>query len=138
MPLQDAQAKEAVAEVVVLHGTNDGGGIDPRIGKLPQLKQPPFSSYDSYKLLKRSKMALKGDKTAKLELPDKGKFKLELKDINKDKRRYVLRASIIKPDGKTFLPNMKVNARAGDIFFIAGQQSKKGILVLGIRVRPKK
>ena len=127
--------RAAIAEVVVLHGSNDGKGIDPRIGKLPQLEQPPFSSYDSYQLLKRSKLALKGDKPASMKLPDNGNFQLELKEV-KGKKRYVLRASIIKADGKTFLPSMKVNARSGDIFFIAGQKYKGGIMVLGIRVKP--
>ncbi|HHH11746.1 MAG TPA: hypothetical protein ENK23_06710 [Sorangium sp.] len=145
-PLQtkNTRAQQAVAEVVVLHGTNDGKGIDPSIGKLPQLKQPPFSSYDSYQLLKRSELSLKdGGAAATLTLPDKGRFKLALSGVQASKKhgrktRYKLRASIVKADGKTFLPNMNVNARAGDIFFIAGQKYKGGILVLGIRVRPKK
>ena len=38
------------AELVVLHGTNDGSGIDPKIGKMSELSKPPFSSYNSYKL----------------------------------------------------------------------------------------
>jgi hypothetical protein len=143
-PLQvdDAAKVAMVAEVIVLHGTNSGEGIDPKIGELKQLKEPPFSAYDSYKLLERTNMPLELAKEAALKLPNEGKFTLKLQEILKPKKkdeakRYVLEASIAKPDGKPFLPALTVNAQPNEIFFIAGQKYKKGILVLGIRVTPK-
>src|SRR6185312_16504900 len=39
------------SEVMVLHATNDNSGIDPKLGKIAALSKPPFSSYNSYRLL---------------------------------------------------------------------------------------
>src|SRR5450432_3577635 len=39
------------AEIILLYGTNDGSGLDPKIGALPALAQPPLSAYNSYKLV---------------------------------------------------------------------------------------
>jgi hypothetical protein len=133
----------ARAEVIVLHGLNTGEGIDPRIGDLPQLKQPPFSSYNTYKLLDRVQLPLARAQSREHPLPDKGKLKVHLTDVMEEKIagkkpevRYVLEASINKPGGREFLPVLKVKARPGEIFFVAGQKYKGGILVLGIRVSP--
>ena len=55
---------ELATEVMVLHATNSGKGIDSAIGKMPELKKPPFSSYDSYALLSKTRLPLsKDDKT---------------------------------------------------------------------------
>ena len=48
-----AATERGEAEVIVLHALNDGKGIDPKIGKMPQLRQPPFSSYSSSQLSDR-------------------------------------------------------------------------------------
>jgi hypothetical protein len=130
----------ARAEVVVLHGTNSGKGIDPRIGNLPQLKQPPFSSYDSYELLAQKELPLASATPEEMVLPNQGKLRVTLKDVKQDDkgRRYFVDASISKPGGKKFLPVLQVNAKPGEIFFVAGQKYKKGVLVLGIRIHPPK
>lgn len=131
-------AEQAVAEVLVLHATNDGNGIDPAIGDLPQLKQPPFSSYDSYKLLERGKLEL-GPK-GEMKLPDGGKLILELEkttsDDGKGKSRYLVAAKVLKKSGDKFV-SAEFNAREGVHFFLAGPPYEKGILVLGIRLAPK-
>jgi hypothetical protein len=51
-------------------------------------------------------------------------------------RRYLVTASIQKPDGNTFLPLLEVNAKPGEPFFVAGQTYKGGTLVIGIKVNP--
>jgi len=137
-----AQANAAVSmEVVVLHGTNDGTGIDPKIGKMPELAKPPFSAYNSYKLLDRSKQSSSKASPSTLKLPNDGVLKISLKDVvppkKKDEaKRFVINASIQKPGGNTFLPLLEVNAKAGETFFVAGQNYKGGILVIGIKVNP--
>ncbi len=138
-----ARVHEAKAQVIVLHATNEHEGIDPRIGDLPQLKKPPFSAYDTYKLLDRHEVPLVGSKPGKVKLPDTRVLEIELKDVLEPKKpeekpRYLIRASIAKPgQKKKFLRRLDVNAKPGEIFFVAGQAYKKGILVLGIRVLPK-
>ena len=131
--------QHAHAEIIVLHATNDKKGIDPKIGKLPELAKPPFSSYDSYKLLDRADIDLAKGQADRRKLPDDGQLVVTLNEITQpakrgDPLRYGVGASIQKPGGKTFLPGVTVSAKKGEIFFVAGQTYKKGILVIGIRI----
>ena len=134
--LADAE-NVAVAEVLVLHATNDAKGIDPAIGDLPQLKQPPFSSYDSYKLLERGKLDL--GPSGEMKLPDGGKLTLKLEKVQPGKKgesRYVVDAQVLKKNGDKFV-SAQFNTRENVHFFVAGPPYEKGILVLGIRVASK-
>lgn len=131
--------QSAKVEVLVLHATSGGTGIDPRLGDMPELKKPPFSSYDSYKLLDQSELVLEQGKANAKPLPDKGKLTLTLKEIVRSTKKdeldkFVLNASIVKPDDKPFLPSLDVNAHAKERLFIAGQKYDKGILVIVLRV----
>lgn len=132
---------EITSEIVILHATNDGKGIDPKIGKMPELGKPPFSAYNSYKLLERLKVSLQKGKPTTTKLPNGSVLMVSLKDVvaakKKDEpRRFVVSASIQKPGGTTFLPLLEVNAKAGENFFVAGQQHMGGVLVIGIKVAP--
>jgi len=141
-PEQQQTAKQvtaASAGVMVLHGTNDKSGIDPKIGDVPALSKPPFSSYNSYKLLDSSKLHLDIGKSMSLKLPTGRDLRVVFKGVSppakpSDPPRYVLTASIQKPDGKSFLPNVEVNAKSGEWFFVGGQDYKGGTLVIGIKV----
>lgn len=128
-------------EIIVLHATNDSSGIDPKIGKIPELSKPPFSSYNSYKLLDRPKIAVQKGKQSTVKLPNGRDMAVVLKDViapvkKGDVTRYVVSTSIQKPGGNTFLPLLEVNAKAGEWFFVAGQTYKGGILVVGVKVLP--
>lgn len=132
-------AAEVKAEVIVLHATNDGKGIDPTIGKIPALEKPPFSAYNTYKLLERADLKLPKGEAKDKDLPDGGKLFVTFKDVVKGKKagepdKFVLSASLNKADKKTFLPGVEVNAQKGEWFFIAGQKYKNGILVIGIKI----
>ena len=137
-----AATEQAVAtEFLVLHGTNDGSGIDPKIGKMAELSKPPFSAYNSYKLLEKSTASASKSKASTTKLPNGAVLKVTLKDIIEPKKKgdvkkYVMSASIQKPGGNTDLPLLEVNAKAGETFFVAGQNYKGGILVIGIKVNP--
>jgi hypothetical protein len=121
------------AEVLVLHATNTDKGIDPRIGDMPELKQPPFSSYKSYELLEKVKHPLKKDDPKMFDLPNGRVLQTKLLDVlPEDTVR--LSASINQPGGKTFLSRLEVKAKVGQPFIVAGQPYKGGILVLVIRV----
>jgi hypothetical protein len=120
------------AEVLILHATNEKKGIDPRIGKLPELAKAPFSNYDSYQLLDRVRLPLKKEE-AVLKLPNGRTLQVRLVDEpGPDSVR--LSASINRPNGKEFLPLLEVKAHVGQAFIVAGQSHKKGILVLVIRI----
>ena len=121
------------AEVLILHATNEKKGIDPRIGKLPELAKSPFSNYDSYELVDRARLPLKKDEPDNLKLPNGRTLQVRLLEVpQKDSVR--LSASINRPSGKEFLPLLEVKAHVGQAFIVAGQSYKKGILVLVIRV----
>jgi hypothetical protein len=140
---KDTAPAEVKAEIIVLHATNDGKGIDPSIGKMPELGKPPFSSFDSYKLLEKFELKLKKSDVQSHGLPDGGKLALTYKDFVKSKKKdegskFVLATSIDKPDGTSFL-DLNVTALEGSYFFVAGQKfgkdKEKGILVIGIKVK---
>jgi len=141
-PVKAAAADAAVStELIVLHGTNDGTGIDPKIGQMPELGKPPFSSYNSYKLLERSSANASKSQASTTKLPNGSILQVALKDVVEPKKkgeakRYIMSASVKKAGGKDFLPLLEVNAKAGETFFVAGQSYKGGVLVIGIKVNP--
>lgn len=138
-PAQAPVVASVKAEVIVLHATNDGKGIDPSLGNdkqlLKQLKKPPMSSYDSYKLLERPVLTLDRGKNVSHKLPNEGTFNVEFKDVvvEKDKTKLIVAASIDQPDGSRFV-EMTVTSARGGMFFVAGPAYKGGILVLAIRL----
>jgi hypothetical protein len=121
------------AEVMVLHATNAGAGIDGRVGNLAQLKKPPFSAYDTYKLLTQARTPLVQGAEAPAVLPDGGQVRLTLKQAVSQGRRKMA-VSIQKSDGSVFLPLAEVTTGADEPFFVAGYRHKSGILVIGIKL----
>ena len=121
------------AEVLILHATNEKKGIDPRIGKLPELEKSPFSNYDSYQVLDRVRLPLTKDASHNLKLPNGRTLQVLLID-EPGPNSVRLSASINRPNGKEFLPLLEVKAHVGQAFIVAGQSHKKGILVLVIRI----
>src|ERR1700712_5131433 len=87
------------AEVLILHATNEKKGIDPRIGKLPELGKSPFSNYDSYQVLDRARLPLTKDDAQNLKLPNGRTLQVKLlEEAQRDSVR--LSASINRPNGK--------------------------------------
>jgi hypothetical protein len=127
------EAPAYAAEILVLHATNDKKGIDPRIGDMPELKAPPFSSYDSYALLDKARLPLVKSAPKQLKLPNGRILETKLLEVlpNDNVR---ISASINQPEGGDFLPLLEVKAKVGQSFIVAGQSYKNGILVLVIRV----
>jgi hypothetical protein len=121
------------AEVLVLHATNTQKGIDARIGAMPELKKPPFSSYDSYELLDRARLDLDQKTPKTLKLANGRVLETRLVEVL-GKELVRLSASINQPGGKEFLPLLEVKAKVGQAFIVAGQRYKQGILVLVLRV----
>jgi hypothetical protein len=129
------------AEVMVVHALNNETGIDPRIGKIPALSKPPFSAYNSYKLLSRTNVALPRGQVSPLSLPQGRTLRLVYREMQGARRpgappRYVLTASIQGKNGKAFLPSMEVNAKAHEWFWIGGQSYQGGTIFIAIKVNP--
>ncbi len=126
-----APAQPVEAEVSVIHATNDpDGGIDPNIGKLPNL-----GNYKSYRLLQRTRVSIKKGSPATTQLPNARILQITLKDV-KDPQ-YIIDTSINQPGGATFLPLLEVRATVGAPVFIAGQSYQGGMLIIGIKILPR-
>ena len=129
------------SEVMLIVGSNDGSGIDPRLAKMPVLIRPPFSAYNSYRLLSRTSKPLTRGQASLQPLPTGRELRLTFKEALSPQKpggapRYLLSASIETPNGKSFLPLVEVNAKAGEWFWLAGQQYQGGTLFVGIRAVP--
>ncbi|HVY47555.1 MAG TPA: hypothetical protein VHB21_16815 [Minicystis sp.] len=135
---QDAPAPVS-AELVLLHGTNSGTGIDPRVGKIPALTKPPFSAYDSYDLLKREALPLLPNRPATTKLPNKGDLVITysgpVHGRKTGAKKYVVDLSIQR-HGAAILPLLKVNATPGEMLFAAVPGFRGGVLVIGLKVVP--
>jgi hypothetical protein len=125
------------ALIMVMHATQtDGGGsIDPSIGDMPQLKKPPFSAYNTYRLLDKKVLPLEKAKPATHGLITGRTVQVTLLDVTAD-HRFHIGAAINQPGGQAFLKLLEVNASANEPFFVAGQSYQGGTLVLGITIRP--
>lgn len=133
-----AERVEVPAEIMVLHATNSGGGIDPELRHLKQLRKPPFSAYDTYRLLRRHAITLEQQQPNNTELPNGRILRTVLKAVLPDDR-FRVSASISRPKRKGdkdrgYLPLLEVTAKRGEPFFVAGQSFRGGILVVGIQV----
>ncbi|CAN5372527.1 hypothetical protein BH09MYX1_BH09MYX1_56130 [soil metagenome] len=135
--LAQAPAVKANADIMVLHATQSAGAgsIDPQIGNVPQLKKPPFSSYNTYKLLDRKGLALQKGTAVTYVMPNKRVLQVTLQDVTAD-GRFKIAAAINDPSGGPFLKLLEVTAAANETFFVAGQSYDGGILVIGFTVKP--
>lgn len=129
-PEEAQQEKTTQADVMVLHATNAGEGIDKGIGNLPQLKEPPFSSYDTYRLLQRSQFRFSEKEPGELALPNGDTLQLAL--VKQDGPRIVAELRIFNGKKKKFSAQFKAAKKA--LFYVAGPRHKDGILVLGLRL----
>jgi hypothetical protein len=147
-PAQESGAMPPVAvapatipsEVMVLHATNDNSGIDPKLGKIPALSKPPFSSYNSYKLLTHTTQPLAKGMSSLFNLPTGRQLQLLYKDVIAPHKqglhtRFLISASIQSPAGKSFLPLVEVKANPGEWFWVGGQEYHGGALFIGIKIR---
>jgi hypothetical protein len=120
-------------ELLVLHATHGKPELDPRISDLDELKKPPFSSYERYRLIDRAKLPLVKGTPKTRRLPNGRVLKTELAGVLEgDVVRLV--ASINQPGAEDFLPLLEVKANVGQRFIVAGQRYQSGILVLVLRV----
>lgn len=131
-----AQAADGAADVIVLHASNDGEGIDDAIPDKHKLQRPPHSAYKRFKLLDRKTLDLKDTKGSTVPLPDRSQLELTLHGVEKngDDTRCMVTAKLAAPDGGSPPPPLKARAKPKEIFFFGGQPYQGGILVVGIRM----
>jgi hypothetical protein len=120
-------------EVLVILANEAEGVVDPSLGSIKALKQPPFNGFKSMKVLSRSAVELRTGKPAEVELPNGRHLQLEFLAQMPD-GRYKVQVSINRPNQKDYLPLLQVVASAGEPFFVAGQKYQGGTLVIGVQV----
>src|SRR4051812_30661406 len=126
-------AKDALPGEVLVILAGAEGEIDPSLSSLKALKEPPFNSFKSMKVLSRTPITLKGTESATVDLPNGRRLQLSLIERTADGRAKV-QVSINKPNQKDYLPLLQVIASAGEPFFVAGQKYQGGTLVIGVRI----
>jgi hypothetical protein len=119
-------------EVFVVLAKEEAGEMDPALAKMPALRNPPFKSFQSMKVLSRQQIALVEEKPVTVKLPNGRELRIELLERMADGRHKV-QVSINQPSKKDYLPLLQVKA-SEEPFFVAGQKYEGGTLVIGVRV----
>ncbi len=123
----------ATLEVMVLHATQTpgAGSIEPSIGNMPQLQQPPFSAWNTYRLLAKQSLTLQRGAPSSYTLPNGRILQITLEDITAGPR-FKIAAAINQPGGNNaYLKLLEVTAPPNQTFFVAGQQFQGGVLIIG-------
>jgi hypothetical protein len=122
------------AEVVVLQATMvpGPGSVPPGY---PQLTKPPFSVFNTYRVLDKKIIPLQVGGTGPFTLPNTRVLQVTFVNQTPDKRFHI-RVAINQPGGNAYLKLLEVTAGPNETFFVAGQPYNGGVLVLGITLRP--
>lgn len=125
------------AEVLVILAKQTEGNVDPQLEGIEALRQPPFNTFKSMKVLAKPSVKLSEGKPVRVELPNGRTLQLELQK-RMDDGRFKVRVSINRPgEKKDYLPLLQVMASPGEPFFVAGQKYQGGTLVIGVQVGKK-
>jgi hypothetical protein len=139
-----AQAQTAPAsvnaDVMSLHASTTGKKIDPKIGKLPQLKKPPFSQFPSWKLLAKTRLLLAKGAGQSYAVANGSTVTITYKDVVPpakagDPVRYAVTATVKKSDGST-PPATVVTALVGEAFFVSAGQYQTGVIMVAVKISP--
>jgi hypothetical protein len=129
-----AQGTAAQCIVTEIRGSNEKGGIDAKLERLKaKLSKPPFSSYDTFKLLGEQTVTAERGKPSAATLVN-GKLTLLFKDKlvaqgGKARLRFGIDVDD-KQGARTISTESKFDS--GDPFFIAGQPYDGGTYVLAL------
>lgn len=128
-----ARAQDQVGEVLVVLASEQPGVIDANLAQEPALRQPPFNSYRSMRLLGQHPVTLGAGRPVIVVLPNGRNLQITLVRMLPNGRLQV-RVSINRPEKTDYLQGVTVETSAGVPFFIAGQAYQGGTLVIGVRV----
>jgi hypothetical protein len=124
--------QRAVVEVMVLHATQNpnGGSIGPGIGNMPQLQQPPFSAFNTYRLLAKQSINLQRNVPMTYTLPNGRVLQVTLVNLLPGPR-FEIAAAINQPGSNSYLNLLRVTTPPNQAFFVAGQQFQGGVIIIG-------
>jgi hypothetical protein len=132
-----AAVKVVNAEIMVLLATQvEGhGSIDPAIGNLPQLKKPPLSAYNTYRLLDKRSLAIQMGSSSTYTLANGRVLQVSFVEPTAEQGFHV-KAAINQPGGNAYLKLLELTAKANEPFFVGGQSWSGGSILLAITLRP--
>jgi hypothetical protein len=124
------------AEVMVLFAAQvEGhGSIDPAIGNLPQLRKPPLSAYNTYRLLDKRSLELEVGRSSTYTMPNGRVLQVTFAEPTPD-HGFRVKAAINQPGGGPYLKLLELTAKPNEPFFVAGQTFNGGSIVLAITLR---
>jgi hypothetical protein len=126
--------ERASCEVLMIHGLREPGGIDQTLSQLRQLREPPFNTYTTFRLLRRARVPLAGTTPQSLDLPTGRKLRLSFLGRSGESRLR-FQVSITRPGRSDYLPAVQYVTQRGEPFFQAGQTYQQGVLVLAFVCR---
>jgi hypothetical protein len=126
---EDSAPSTAACEIFEIKASNDGDGVDPALRPLARkLKKPPFSSWKSFKLLKRHDKSVERMKTLNLGLVTGSKLTLLFRGASggqRNKTRLRLTFTLDDKNGKRKLDGT-INIDSGDYSLIGGDTIEQG------------
>jgi hypothetical protein len=129
------KAPVAQCTVTEILASNDKKGIDPRLEKFKaKLTKPPFSAWDTFKLLAETGAQAEKDKPTATKLATGGTLTLLLKDklvSQGGKARLRFGVDIDSRDGKRTVSTVVV-FDSGDSVLVAGEPFQGGTYILAL------
>jgi len=131
-PVPQPLPQRSVVEIMVLHATQNpgGGSIGPGIGNMPQLQQPPFSAFNTYRLLAKQSLTLQRNVPMTYTLPNGRVLQVTLTNVVAGPR-FEISAAINQPGSNSYINLLRVTTPANQTFFVAGQQFQGGVIIIG-------
>lgn len=138
VPRAHAQADLAACTFFEVKASNVGAGIDADLdGLAKKLSKPPFSSWTSFKLVKRHEEKLERMKSEDIRLALGGKLQALYHQRSKGtKARFSLSMSLDDKKGRRAL-DTKISVDAGDYFVIAMSTSSESSDILALTCNSK-
>jgi hypothetical protein len=135
-----ARAEEAACEILEVAATTQdpAGGIDAELKPLARkLKKPPFTSWNTFKLLARhaKQLTLLKAESVPLTVGQASVLYRQRSTASGKKDRLELAITVDGKDGKRML-DTKVNIDAGDYFLIGQNAQGNDGLILAFTCRP--
>lgn len=128
-----ARAQDQTGEVLVVLASEQPGVVDANLAQEPALRQPPFNTFRTMRLLERHPVRVSTTRPMVVALPNGRNLQIALVRMLPNGRLQV-RVSINRPDKNDYLQGVVVETSPGVPFFIAGQAYQGGTLVIGVRV----
>jgi len=128
-----AHEPEIGCEVRTIHALHDGGGIDPQITRVRKyLEQPPFSSWNHFKLVGQKDFNIGPGGTDSFDLPNGRRAKVTYVAPLHPNGKHRLRLQLAVTEGDKEILNTVFVLNDEGVIMQAGQRYLGGMLILGI------